>query len=159
MKTTPVLEIRPLQGVGPVYLGSARADARQALSALGFPLESSHGDSDYFCDAAIQLECDADGRIWFIGISDSERFVARFQGEDVFALSAQALFSLVAASDHSGPHRYIDTEYCFPSQIVTLWDADTQYDRRGKESRPVWAQVGVGNASYAAAVAAIRNRE
>ncbi|WP_369943115.1 hypothetical protein [Xanthomonas medicagonis] len=159
MKTAPVFEIYPLQGVGPLRLGSVRADARQALSALGFPLESSHGDSDYFCDASIQLECDPHGRVWFIGISDSERFVAQFQGADVFVLSAQDLFSLVAASDHSGPHRYVDTEYCFPNQIVTLWDADAQYDRRGNASRPVWAQVGVGNASYAAAVAAIRNRE
>ena len=158
MKTSPTLEISPLQAIGPVRLGSSRADAREALSVFGFPLESSRGALDYFCDASIQVECGPDDRVWFIGISSSDRFTAHFQGKDVFALSAPDLFSLAAAADHSGPHSFTRTEYFFPNQLITLWDADEQYDRKGNETRPVWAQMGIGNASYAAAIAAIRGK-
>ena len=158
MKTLRVLEIAPLQGVGPVRLGSSRTDAREALSDLGFSLESSRGATDFFCDSSIQVECGPDDQVWFIGISSSDRFTAQFQGKDIFALAAPDFFALAAASDSSGPHSYKATEYCFPNQIITLWDADEQYDRQGNETRPVWAQVGVGNSSYAAAVAAIRGK-
>ncbi|MWV13481.1 hypothetical protein F3I62_15360 [Pseudomonas sp. R-28-1W-6] len=152
------LEISPLIGVGPIKLGSLRAEARELLLSAGFPLESSRRALDYFCNASIQVECDPDDRVRFIGISASERFIATFQSRDVFSLSAEELFSLIANADNSGPHQFIASEYLFPNQIITLWDADEQYDRQGNEARPVWAQVGIGNDSYAAAVAAIRSR-
>lgn len=158
MKAIPTLEIAPLHAIGPVRLGCPRADAREALSAFGFPLESSHGTSDYFCDASIQVACGPDERVWFIGVSDSERFTVQFQCKDVFALSAPNFFSLAAAADQSGPHIFTPTEYLFPNQLITLWDADEQYDRRTDEARQVWAQVGIGNSSYAAAITAIRGK-
>ncbi|MDR2128337.1 MAG: hypothetical protein LBP52_04650 [Burkholderiaceae bacterium] len=154
----PILDIRPLSGIGPLRLGESRASARLALAALGCPLESSRETVDYFCNAFIQTECGPDERLWFIGINAHivRRFSVHFQGQDVFALSAPELFALMASADHSGPHEFNVYEYCFPRQILTLWDADTQYDLRGGERRVVWAQVGVGNAAYAAAVAAIK---
>ena len=152
------LEISPLIGIGPVKLGSLRLEARESLLSAGFPLESSRRSLDYFCNASIQVECGPDDRVRFIGISASERFIATFQSIDVFSRSAEELFSLIADADNSGPHQFITSEYLFPNQIVTLWDADEQYDRQGNESRPVWAQVGIGNESYAAAIAAIRSR-
>ena len=153
-----ILEISPLSGAGPVKLGSLRSEARESLLRAGFPLESSRRSLDYFCNASIQVECDPDDRVIFIGISASERFTATFQSLDVFSLSAEELFSLIANADNSGAHQFIASEYLFPNQILTLWDADEQYDRQGNESRPVWAQVGIGNESYAASVAAIRGR-
>ncbi|MCE4068629.1 MULTISPECIES: hypothetical protein [Pseudomonas] len=153
--TLPILEISPHQGIGPVCLGDTRAMARDALAAAGFPLESSNGPTDYFCQAAIQAECDEQGLVWFIGISQNERYLARYQGVDVFSLSAGELFSLIASTDDSGAHEFTDSEYLFPGQIITLWDADEQYDRQGNETRPVWAQVGIGNSAYAEAIAAI----
>lgn len=158
MKTVPILNIAPLQAIGPVRLGSSRTDAREALSAFGFPLEWSRGASDYFCDGSIQVECGPDDQVWFIGISASCRFTTHFQGKDIFSLSAMDIFSLVAAADHSGPHYFKPSEYLFPNQIIALWDADEQYDRQGNETRPVWAQFGIGNSSYAAAIAVIRGK-
>lgn len=153
--TLPILDISPRQGIGPVCLGDTRSMARDALAAIGFVLESSNGPTDYFCQAAIQTECDEQGFVWFIGISQSEHYLARYQGVDVFSLAAGELFALVAAADGSGVHEYTDNEYLFPGQILTLWDADEQYDRQGNETRPVWAQVGIGNPAYIEAVSAI----
>lgn len=122
------------------------------MAAAGFPLQSSNDALDYFCDASIQTECDADGRVHFIGVAHSPKFEATYRGADVFALSAPELFALIAAADGSGPHEYQSSEYCFPRQIMTLWDADPQYDRLTNESKPVWGQVGIGNADYMAAI-------
>ncbi|WP_139213161.1 hypothetical protein [Pseudomonas kilonensis] len=44
----------------------------------------------------------------------------------------------------------------FPNQILTLWDADEQYDRQGGERREVWGQVGIGTSAYMAAIRAIK---
>lgn len=112
----------------------------------------------FFCNVSIQVECSPDDRVRFIGISASERFVATFQSIDVFSLSAEELFSLIGNADNSGPHQFITSEYLFPNQIVSLWDADEHYGRQCNGSRPVWAQVGIGNESYAAAVAVIESR-
>ena len=43
-------------------------------------------------------------------------------------------------------------------QIMTLWQADTQYDYLGSESRLVWAQVGLGNERYLASISKILRR-
>lgn len=80
------------------------------------------------------------------------------RGVDVFSISATELFSLMAASDDSGPHEFDRYEYCFPNQILTLWDADKQYDRQRGEEREVWGQVGIGNDAYLAAIEAIEKK-
>jgi len=157
MTTKPVFEIRPLHSLGPVRLGSSRADARHALSRLGFALENARGKSDFFCNASIQVSCDDAGKVHFVGITGTDQFEAQFKGQDVFSLAAPELFSLVAASDESGAHEYDPHEYCFPNQVVTVWDADAQYDRHGAAARPVWGQVGVGSPAYGATFAAILN--
>jgi hypothetical protein len=153
--TLPIFDISPRQSIGPVCLGDSRSVARDALAAIGFPLESSNGPTDYFGQAAIQTEYDEQGLVWFIGLSQSEQYLARYQGVDVFALAADELFSLIASADDSGAHEFTDSEYLFPGQIITLWDADEQYDRQGNETRPVWAQVGIGNPAYVEAVSAL----
>ena len=150
-----VFEFVPHQGFGPIRLGSARSEAREALAALGFPLKSAHGASDYFGESSIQLECGPDDRVWFIGVFSSRDFTAQIYGRDVFSLPARELFDLIAAADHSGPHQFTPTQYRFPTQIVTLWDAAKQYDEQGGYTRPVWEQVGIGNDAYAAAAARI----
>ena len=153
-----VLNLVPHSGAGPVLLGSSRGQAREALLALGFPLEWSRDSTDYFCESAIQTDCGPDDRVSFIGLSCHERFTVEYQGKNVFALSAPEVFALISASESSDSHTYEDYEYCFPDQIITLWDADEQYDRLGNESQPVWAQVGMGDQAYAAAIAAIRGK-
>ncbi|MCC4605644.1 hypothetical protein [Xanthomonas campestris] len=153
-----VFDLIPRVSAGPVILGSSRTEAHAALATLGFTLESSHGRSDYFCEAAIQIEYGPEDRIWFVGLSCHERFTVQYKGANVFALAAPDLFALVAASETSESHAYASHEYFFQDQIFTLWDADEQYDRLGNETKPVWAQVGLGNQDYALATSKFRNK-
>ena len=59
----------------------------------------------------------------------------------------------MAVSDASGPHEFGRYEYCFPNQILILWDADEQYIRQDGEEDEVWGQVGIGNDAYVAVIA------
>ena len=43
-------------------------------------------------------------------------------------------------------------------QIVTLWNADEQYDQRRGGERIVWGQVGLGNDAYLRAIEALERR-
>jgi hypothetical protein len=152
--TALVLDFEPGKGFGPISLGSLREDARSAMAGIGLPLETSRGDMDYFCESSIQTECDEQGRVMFVGVACHKAFVARYRGVDVFETLARDLFQLVAQADVSGHHEFDPLEYCFPNQVLTLWDADEQYDCRGRGSRQVWGQVGVGNSVYLAAIKA-----
>lgn len=154
----PVFEILPLEAIGPMRLGATRFVARQAMSEIGFPLEHSHDGVDYFCDSCVQLSYGLGDEFWFIGVSGNLQFTFMFKGVNVFSRSATEVFSLMAASDDSGPHDFTSYEYWFPNQILTLWNADEQYDREGEESREVWGQVGIGNGAYLAAIRAIKKK-
>lgn len=127
------------------------------MAAIGFPLESSREVIDYFCENSIQTECDEDGRVMFIGVCCSSAFIAQYRGVDVFDVTARELFQMVANADDSGDHEFNKLEYCFPNQVLTLWNADPQYDHRGKGAREVWGQVGLGNEVYVSAIKALEN--
>ena len=60
-------------------------------------------------------------------------------------------FAFLAELD-GGDHQFTAAEYLFPRIIVTLWEADLDYDHLGGQSRPVFAEVGVGNAAYLEAI-------
>ena len=122
------------------------------MAAIGFPLEHSRHELDFFCESSIQTECGPDGRVWFIGATCSKAFVVRYRGVDAFDVTAQELFRIAADADGSGSHEFDPLEYRFPNQILTLWAADEQYDCRRKGARQVWGQVGLGNDVYVAAV-------
>ncbi|WP_092168639.1 MULTISPECIES: hypothetical protein [unclassified Pseudomonas] len=154
----PAFEILPLEAIGPVRLGVARSVARQAMAAIGFPLEHSRNSVDYFCESCMQVSHGPNDEVSFIGVSGNPNVTFVFKGIDVFRHSAIDVFSLMAASDNSGSHEFSRYEYLFPNQILTLWDADEQYDRQGGESRKVWGQVGIGNSAYLAAISAIKTK-
>lgn len=151
-----VFEISPRKSIGPVHLGVSRSAARQALAEMGFPLENSHGRCDYFCAACFQVEYSDDGNVQFIGASGCSEISFTYKGVDVFSIAAAELFSLIAAADGSGSHEFNPYEYCFANQIMTLWDADEQYDCQGGEEREVWGQVGIGSEQYLSAIGALR---
>jgi hypothetical protein len=151
-------EIIPLDSIGPLKLGVTRAEAREAMRAMGFPLESARESLDYFHHSCIQTECGTDGNVEFIGISSSPEITVSYKGLDVYSLPAPELFSFIADHDASGTHIYNTYQYLFPNQVITLWDADEQYDRQGEETRPVWAQVGIGNSAYLEAIKAIKSK-
>jgi hypothetical protein len=147
--------IEPHVGIGPVCLGASRSDVRRALSAIGFPLKDTRGALDYFCGAAIQVEFDDQQRADFIGFASHEAYSVFYCGLNVFDTPAQDLFAFVADRDGTGAHSYSDVEYCFPGQILTLWEADSQYDRLGCYQRVIWAQVGLGTPEYFKAISDI----
>lgn len=153
MAKLPVLELIPHHGFGPIRFGMPRPEVRTAMRAIGIP--RSHGDDDgtldYFGDEnAIQVEY-IDGTASFIGVSNGGEFLCVIHGIDPFDMPAQDLFTVLAKRAEHG-EAYDANEVVFRSTIVTLYEADEQYDRKGGESRPVWSQIGVGDARYLAAV-------
>jgi hypothetical protein len=125
------------------------------MSAHGFSLERTRDTTDYYCDNSVQVDHSEEDIVWFVGLAQDSRLEVTYFGVNVFAVAAEELFHLIA-SHEPGQHSYRPEEYFFPVQRIGLWNADQQYDRLGDESGPVWAEVSVGNAAYAAAIAEIR---
>ena len=127
------------------------------MAMVDLPFERERGQMDYCCSSSIQVEYDDDGMVDFIGASYDASILVTYKKHNVFDMTADALFDLINAQEDQ-PSEFNDYEHVFPYQIVTLWDADSQYDYLGGEIRPVWAQVGVGNASYLEAIRKIQNK-
>jgi hypothetical protein len=153
------LAIVPHEGVGPVRLGMTRSEVMVALKAVPGALNrhESRGTLDYFFESALQVEYGVDGRAHFIGASFHPGCGCSYSllGLDPWSLSAEELFELLARED-GGQHDFDASEHLFPNIIVTLWDADSQYDHAGGRRRVVFAQVGVGNEEYLRAVEKVR---
>jgi hypothetical protein len=150
------LTIQPHIGVGPIRLGMMRNETRDVMLGLSAPLESSRDASDYYFAKSIQVEFEPDGTVSFIGVNSHRDILLEYDGMDLFDLEAPAVFELFAKRDRSGEHRYNKNEYIFPSQVLTLYDADSQYDHRRGESRPVWGQIGIGDQRYLTAILQIK---
>jgi len=75
-----VFEILPLEAIGPVRLGAARATARQKMAAIGFPLEHSHDRVDYFCESCVQVSHGPNDEVSFIGVCGNPK-----KGTDLFS--------------------------------------------------------------------------
>src|SRR5262245_36256795 len=129
----------------------SRAEIYAALAPLPGALagHASREALDYFFGNALQIEYAPDGHAAFIGASFYPGCGCTFAigGINPWAMSSQELFVYLAEMD-GGAHQYRSTEYVFPALVVTLWDADPQYDYSGGKQRPVWAQVGIGDATY-----------
>lgn len=150
------LVIIPRDSVGPFKLGSSRDEVRAAAAAAGITQSSERDHMDYFLQNAVQVEY-SDGAAHFIGVSPGmDGYRVLYRGVDLSDISAAELFELAAEADGSGPHVFNEYEYCFPNQILTLWEADDQYDRvrrrTGEPRRVMWAQVGVGTPKYVEAI-------
>ncbi len=136
-----MLEFSPGVGIGPVLFGMSAASVIQVLGQIGLT-----GDGAFFgADNSVQVEYTNEA-VSFIGLAHSELFEARVFGVDPFDTPAAALFELIA-SHEPAPHTFDRTEYVFPNSIITLWDADEQYDPEGL-GRSMWGQVGLGNGVY-----------
>ncbi|KPA90716.1 hypothetical protein [Pseudomonas asplenii] len=148
-----VFNIVPHEGIGPARLGASRENTRLAMTADGFTLKHDTETQDYFDlpELGIQVEYSA-GQASFIGVSCYAACQVMYDGVNVFDTEAEELFGRMARADGSGEHSLNTHEHLFPRQILTLWDADEQYDRMGGEERRVWAQVGLGDADYLAAI-------
>lgn len=119
------LEINPRVGVDPVRLGMSREEVKGAIGEAFY--SGSHNNSDYYFENSLQVEF-CDDMAWFIGMSYSDEYVTLYQGINVFDIEASQLFERMTKNE-SQPHRYDSSEYCFPDQILTLWDADGELMR------------------------------
>lgn len=141
-------EINPHIGIGPVKLGMSREEVKAALGAKNH--SHSEGELDYYFENAFQIEF-VDNKADFIGVSDEPDYTVTYEGVNVFDTQAKKLFEIINANEDQ-PQTFDGYECLFLNQIITLWDADEQYDRMGAESRKVWAQIGVGSKNYLQAV-------
>lgn len=137
-------EITPHVGIGTVKLGMSREEVKEALGAENY--NGSHRELDYYFDNSFQIEY-ADNKADFIGVSYNKKYFVKYKGINVFNTRAEELFELISSSEDQ-KHEYNPYRYIFPKQIVTLWEADEQYDKTGQESRPIWGQIGIGTPSY-----------
>jgi hypothetical protein len=141
-------KIEPHVGIGCIKLGAKRDDVRACLAANGFPHEMYRDSCDYFCSSAIQVGYDDGDCVQIIGISCEKSISVTYENINVFDVPAEEIFSIMATNDNSGNHDFDECEFIFPNQILTLWDADTQYDTLGGWKRVVWGQVGLGSKAY-----------
>ena len=112
---------------------------------------------DYFDANAIQVGFEEDNTASFIGVASSSTYRVTYFGTDVFDTVASKVFDSITLREKSGKDSFSSYEYLFPEQIVTLWDADEQYDRLSGEQRQIWATVGVGDSRYLVAVRALED--
>lgn len=148
------LEMVPGIGIAPIHFGMSRTEVRVALREHGIALCGERDTSDYFCESSVQVEYFETGSAEFVGVACHPEVRLLFKGLDVFSMDAKQSFQLFASGEH-GSHRFVRTEYRFPVQIITLWDADRQYDHIGGQKRLTWGQIGLGSAAYREAVEAI----
>jgi hypothetical protein len=162
MEPPTQLKIVPHVGIGPVRLGMTRAEVAAALAVVpnALPGHTERGPSkvDCYLRASIQIMFEKDETASLIEVACDPSTLCTYKGHDVFDLSGPELFAILAADDLSGEHLYNSSEYVFPELMVALWDADSQYDRKGNESRPVYAAVAVGDERYLALIRKLRDR-
>jgi hypothetical protein len=109
-----------------------------------------------YCDISLLVEY-TDDTVSFIEAysEEHEYFLA---GMDVFDTPADALIAALERLDTNDAALGERGGYCFPNLIVALWEADTQYDRKGHETRPIFGAVGIGDSRYLSAIRAIHSR-
>jgi hypothetical protein len=147
----PQFEILERSGIGPVRLGMTRSQVRDALAH--FPDsgldQDSHPTLDYAFGNSLQIEYDDAGHAQFIGAGFYKGCGCDYMFRDrhVGEYGANELFRVLAEID-GGSHDFNEYDYFFPNIMMTVWDADSQYDYLGGESRAVYGQIGVANQTY-----------
>ena len=144
------LTLEPGVGILPIKLGMTRDEVAAALKTIGIMTRSAeHAATDYYFENAIQIEF-TDGTASFIGIASDRDIELVFQGASILQSPARDVFKRIAAAE-GGTHKYDVNGKVFRRLIVTLWEAEEQYDRIN-EAVPVYGQVGLGDARYLAGV-------
>ncbi|MBO9492053.1 hypothetical protein J7384_16955 [Endozoicomonas sp. G2_1] len=142
--------IKPHNGIGLIKLGMPRAEVRELLNGS---FDSSRDSLDYYFNCSLQVEFEND-LVSFIGLALNESYVVTYFGVNVFDVEASDLFALISANEPL-EHTFERGEYVFPEQIITLYDADEQYDYIGNNQRSIWGQIGLGSKAYLKAVSGV----
>ncbi|MDX8351566.1 hypothetical protein [Cognatiyoonia sp. IB215182] len=181
MKGKPlVLDLISGKGALPLRLGATRQELVAEMAALGHQPSSEldhnailqaalvatlgeegakeflpdeppdRSNTLYFVENAIEITFGADETANFIGVSQHPQISLCLDGANLMQRPARKVFDLLAAREKIAPP-YTSTEVLFQSQIITLWNANPQYDIQDPNV-PVWAQIGLGNAEYLSAI-------
>lgn len=160
-----VFDLIPHTGMVPIQLGAKRDNVMAVMKALGHvpsavqdtaehlrnlgvePPASSAGGSHYFIENCLQVEFDGNHRATFIGLAPHRGVELRYQGQDILTRPADEVFQILAGNEASPAPAFNPNEVLFSDQILTLWEADPQYDPHG-ERYPVWGQIGIGGKAY-----------
>lgn len=150
-----LLEIIPLKGVGPVQFGMTSEAVQNVMKEhCGDRYQHSKSkETDYFFGSALEVTYDECGRADFIGTQYYSGCGCDFEiyGIDPLDNDAKTLFEHIA-SKQIDDHDFDPDDYLFREKIITLWESEEQYDYKGGETRPVYAQVGIGNEKYLRAI-------
>lgn len=154
-----ILEIIPHNGVGPIKFGMKSNQVKEAIKEL-CGLNYDHSESnglDYFFKSALEVSYDKNGKVDFIGAQPYDGCGCEFTLFNInpYEFDSKTLFDLISKKDHSQIHEYAPYEYIFNELILTLWDADEQYDYKNNESQPVYGQIGIGNHKYQESIKSI----
>ena len=142
--------INPHNGIGSIKLGMPRTEVREIL---GGSFDSSRNSLHYYFNGNLQVEFENE-LVSFIGVAIDESYVVTYLGVNVFDVEASELFTLISANEPL-EHTFERSEYVFPEQIITLYDADEQYDYLGNHQRSIWGQIGLGSKAYLNAVSGV----
>ncbi len=166
-------EIEPRVGLLPLRLDMTSDKVREVMKSLGQEPSSVKDEagllrklgidppeglshSHAYLDNSLSVEFDQSDRASFIGIAPHGEIRVLLHGLDVFGVSAEDLFEQLKRRYGLEDLAYDADELLLPNQILTLWQADPQYDLKG-ERFPVWGQIGVGNTDYLENVRRIEN--
>lgn len=151
-------EIEPHVGIAPIRFGMSRADVVWEMTKIGGgnPVAKSNG-IDCFFNNAFQVSY-RDGTVEFIEVYNEPDHTFILAGLDVFDAPADQLVARLEALDSVDSELSDKCSYCFSNLIVSLWEADEQYDRKGGETRPIFGAVGIGDDRYLAAIQQIATR-
>jgi hypothetical protein len=146
-----ILELVSGKGALPLLLGASRGDIARTMLNLGHDISAQRDAIDYYVRNSVQIEFDEDGFASFIGISSDAGMELIYHGSNILHLPSRKVFDLIKENEPEHEIEYSSTEHIFRSQIITLWDADEQYNKFDA-GFPVWAQIGIGNETYLAAI-------
>ena len=111
-------EIKPLVGVGPVLLGSSRAQVR---AVLGEPSSPSRENREMYFDGFF-VDYDKAGNVELIELARSECYRATFHGTALHEVPAEQAISIVCAYDsYDQNDSELGYSYVFLSLQLSLW--------------------------------------
>jgi hypothetical protein len=143
----PVLEFLPGIGVGPVRFGMSPDEVIAVLESVSLhPSNAKRSSRMFFAQNAFQVEF-TENQVSHIGVADSKFFEVRVYGANPFTMTAEEVFALITRFE-SNRNEFSPLECLFPDSIITLWDADEQYNHFDESGRSAWASVGLGNNVY-----------
>ena len=64
-------------------------------------------------------------------------------------LPSKEMVAVLAKLDGTQGLIYNSDSFIFPRILATIWEADTQFDFRGDDTRSFYGQIGIGSSAYA----------